>query len=123
MPDAPEQPETPAAPLPPQALNRRRLEWQPLWWSDPKTYELVTGILFRHDPIRICIPENPKRETEYITEVNTILPRLKDAATVEGVQQIVYEEFVRWFSERAAGPRARYRPIAQEIWEAMQAPE
>lgn len=100
-------------------LNQRRLERQPLWREDPAGYERVLGVLFRHDPIRICFPDNPKRETEYLSEVNTILPRIRGVEAVAEVQQIIFEEFVRWFG-RAAGRKADYQHIAEEIRHARQ---
>ncbi len=96
-------------------------------WSG--LYEEVASILCRHDPVGICLPDvNPD---EYEPEVDTILPRLQDAVSVEDVRRIIYEEFLRWFSSRRdtgpsawtckfVGPEDRYDEIASEIWEAYQ---
>ena len=73
-------------------------------------------ILFRHDPVGICMVENPHRATEYSPEVDTILPRLYEASSENDVLQIVYEEFVHWF-DSSAGPQERYAQIAAEIWQ------
>ncbi len=96
-------------------------------WSG--LYEEVASILCRHDPVGLCLPDvNPD---EYEPEVDTILPRLQDAASVEDVRRIIYEEFLRWFSVNGesspsdwtreyVGPEERYHNIAAEIWEAYQ---
>ena len=77
----------------------------------------VEEILFRHDPIGINFEDN---RDEYDPEVDTILPRLKEARDADDVQSIVYEEFVRWFDEKIAGKKSNvvYKNISLEIWEA-----
>ncbi|UOY01329.1 hypothetical protein [Blastococcus sp. PRF04-17] len=76
----------------------------------------VEASLYRHDPIGIADAENAD---EYSHEAATIVPRLRDVETVEDVQRIVHEEFVRWFSAEDAGPVDRYRAIAEEIGAAL----
>jgi hypothetical protein len=53
---------------------------------------------------------------EYAPEAGIIAPRLTGARTVEDVVAVVHEEFVGWFDAGIAGPPARYRVIAEEIW-------
>ena len=69
-------------------------------------YEQLTGdveaLLYRHDPIGIAFGDNPD---EYSPEAGSIVPRLLDVTTVEDVQRIVHEEFVRWFDSDTAGRR------------------
>lgn len=63
-----------------------------------KLYYCVSKILFENDIEGINFITN---EDEYEPEVETILPRLPDADSVEDIQQILKEEFNRWFgSER-----------------------
>jgi hypothetical protein len=76
-------------------------------------YDTALMLLAEHDPIGIAF-----HPSEYDPEVRTILPRLGEAATVEDLTRILYEEFVRWFSPHTAGPLSRYRPIAEDLWEA-----
>ena len=82
----------------------------------PEIYDSVLEILFRHDPVGICFRGNPRRETEYGPEVNTILPRLREASSESALHNIVYEEFQYWFDE-SAGPKERYTRIATDLWE------
>jgi hypothetical protein len=95
--------------------SRYKLSQRPLWNKFPKLYEVVLTILFQHDPVRICDDSNDAQETEYASEVETILPRLKEATSAQELQQIVYEESIRWF-DASAGPIERYNQIAHDIW-------
>jgi len=85
-------------------------------------YEQLTGdveaLLYRHDPIGIAFGDNPD---EYSPEAGSIVPRLLDVTTVEDVQRIVHEEFVRWFDSDTAGPAAGYQSIAEELWTLLRA--
>ena len=85
-----------------------------------RLYDAVSDILFRDDPIGINFETNTD---EYEPEVGTILPRLKACHSVEDVQTVVHEEFVKWFYSDTAGPAERYRKVAEEIWELWQKSE
>ncbi len=80
-----------------------------------KLYDEVLQILFQNDPIGINSEVNTD---EYEPEVSTILPRLKEAHSVEDLQKIIHQEFVRWFGADLADSRAKYAKIAKEIWDA-----
>jgi hypothetical protein len=73
-----------------------------------------SAILVRHDPIGITFETNAD---EYESEARTILPRLADCESADDVQQVTYEEFVRWFDDSTVGPFETYQSIAQEIWQ------
>jgi hypothetical protein len=77
-------------------------------------YERVSEILFAEDPIGINFDDNTD---EYEPEASTILPRLRTCRSVEDVQQVVHEEFVKWFDASTAGSPERYEAVAQRIWE------
>jgi len=77
-------------------------------------YQKMTSILFVEDPIGINFEDNTD---EYELEVSTILPRLRSCRSVEDVQRVVHEEFVRWFDAGTAGPPEKYQGIAKRIWE------
>ena len=91
--------------------NRKRLqvEYRAL-------YDQVLEILFREDPGRV----HPREDDEkYVPEVVTILPRLRDAASVSDVRQIVQEELRRWYGSRISNPdREHLEQAAQDIWSA-----
>jgi hypothetical protein len=72
----------------------------------------LEALLYRHDPIGIAFGDNPD---EYSPEARALPPRLADARTVDDVQDVVHAVFVEWFDEGIAGPRTRYRLIAEEI--------
>ena len=86
-------------------------------------YDAVLRILQEHDPVGIAFAAE-----EYDPEVSTILPRLGEAHSVDDCRKIVYEEFVRWFSDSdarsweerlastKAGPEENYQGIAEDIW-------
>ena len=82
-----------------------------------RLFDAVAEILFRLDPIGVNFEDNPN---EYHTETGTILPRLKTCTSAEDVQRVVHEEFVRWFNAETAGPEAKYRAVAKEVWRAWQ---
>ena len=100
-------------------LDNIRAERRRLKKEFKKLYSAVLAILFRHDPIEINFETNTD---EYDPEVRTILPRLKEAHTVDDLRLIIHEEFVRWFDETTAGPESGYDLIAQEIWQAWKRP-
>lgn len=77
-------------------------------------YDELSEILFRHDPMGINFETNTD---EYEPEVDTILPRLKEASTPDELRRIIHEEFVQWFNgDEMVGPESRYEEIAQEVW-------
>jgi hypothetical protein len=69
------------------------------------------------DPIGLLAMGVPR--DEYSPEIGTIAPRVSRAASADGVRQILYEEFVRWFDAGIAGPEEAYGAPAQQIWEAV----
>jgi len=99
--------------------GKRRLMSSSVWAAQPALFEEVLHILFKNDPVLICSPANPRRYSEYAAEVETIVPRLPAAISVDDVQDIVYEEFYRWF-DTSARTRDHYRTIAEEIWDVYQ---
>jgi hypothetical protein len=92
-----------------------KLERQRLRSEYGEFYDEILEILFRNDPIGIDFEINTD---EYEPEVSTILPRLKEVRSPENLQEIIHEEFVRWFDADIAGSKAKYARIAQEIWDA-----
>lgn len=94
-------------------MNRQEIKQQ-----YGQLYLDIEEILFRYDPVGINFKENTD---EYDPEVDTILPRLKDAKSVDDVHDIVYEEFVKWF-EQVAGDKNQdsYIRASWEIWGAWQ---
>ena len=79
-------------------------------------YAEVRAILNRHDPVYLIALGCP--EDEYEPEVGTILPRLKEASDVVGVQNVLREEFVGWFGEVGMFTFEQFEPVAVEVWEA-----
>ncbi len=82
-----------------------------------KLFDSVAALLYRHDPIGINFEDNTD---EYETEAGTILPKLTTCHSADDVLQVVHTEFVRWFDRGIAGPPARYREIASELWQLWQ---
>ena len=80
-------------------------------------YFKVSEILFRHDPEGINFETNTD---EYEPEVETILPRLKEASSATDLRRIIREEFIRWFGADEVGPESEFEEIAQEVWTAYQ---
>lgn len=82
-----------------------------------KLFDSVAALLFEYDPVGINYDVNPY---EYETEAVTILPRLRGCHSVDDVQRVVHEEFVRWFSGGTAGSEERYAKPAADIWRLWQ---
>ena len=73
----------------------------------------IEVILYAADPIRIAAGVN---RDEYRPEAQAIVARLPSARSVDEVELIVHQEFVRLFDRELAGPRERYRGVAATIW-------
>jgi hypothetical protein len=79
-------------------------------------YTEVSRLLRDADPIRLVVIGAP--DDEYDPEVSTILPRLREAKSLNDVQRIVHEEFVHWFGAETAGPPTHYVGVSEDIWNA-----
>jgi hypothetical protein len=77
-------------------------------------YEDARAILNRHDPMGLIAIGAP--DDEYEPEVGTILPRMSSARGAAGVEAIMAEEFLRWFSETF--PPGSLRDAAADVWAA-----
>ena len=98
--------------------RRNRGQWRRLRAQYGTLYDDISALLFRHDPIGINFETNTD---EYEPEVDTILPRLREASCAADLSRIVHEEFLRWFNEdEIVGSPAHYEKIVEEIWNAYQ---
>jgi hypothetical protein len=79
-----------------------------------RLFDDVAALLFRHDPIGICIDTNTD---EYGPEARTILPRLSQCQSEADVLRVVIEEFHCWFGDDIHEDRGSYGQIAAEIWQ------
>lgn len=77
-------------------------------------YERLSEIFFSEDPIGINFEVNTD---EYEPEVGTILPRLREARSVDDVRRIVDEEFAKWFDASVSGRPERYQVVAELVWD------
>jgi hypothetical protein len=73
----------------------------------------VEALLFRLDPIGIAHEDNAD---EYRGEAESIVVRLPRVTSEAELLALVHAEFVRWFDADTAGPPARYRAVAAELW-------
>jgi hypothetical protein len=85
----------------------------------------MVEVLFRLDPMGIAFSGDDATELgveanydEYSPEVDSILPRLKEARSEEDVSHIVREEFVKWFGPISVEEFSKpvYIEIRNEIW-------
>lgn len=79
---------------------------------DPTLFAAVSEAMFRHDPIGIDLGGN---SDEYETEAGTVIPRLSRCVSAADVEQVLREEFTRWFGADIAG-RAQFAALAVDIW-------
>lgn len=75
-------------------------------------YDTLRCLLFEEDPEGINFGDNTD---EYDPEVRTIIPRLRDCYSVDDVQDVVSEEFRRWFGPAPVERRSAYRGVAERI--------
>lgn len=75
-------------------------------------YDDLVRLLFDEDPEGLNFGDNVD---EYDPEVRTIVPRLGDCSSVDEVQDVISEEFRRWFGPAPAERRSAYRGVAERI--------
>jgi hypothetical protein len=56
---------------------------------------------------------------EYSPEIGAIVPRVRNAQSVDEITAVLHEEFVRWFGNDTAGRRQAYEAPARQIWPAL----
>lgn len=76
-------------------------------------FEKITAALFEADPIGINFESNTD---EYDSEAGTIIPRLSSCNSSTDVNQIVFEEFCRWFDAESVGDKKSYEQVSGAIW-------
>ena len=76
----------------------------------------IESILFRRDPIGIGPAIDNPNEDEYAPEAASIARTLPDIQDLEALQFTVWQVFIRFFTQEVAGPEARYKALAEEIW-------
>lgn len=78
----------------------------------PSLFAAVSAAMFRYDPIGVNFESNTD---EYDPEAGTVIPRLSTCTSADDVENVLKEEFSRWFGADIAG-RAQYTALAEEIW-------
>lgn len=76
----------------------------------------LTAMLFRLDPMGLNFETNTD---EYVAEARTIALRLPGVSDLDGLREMIHQEFVRWFDADLAGDAAVYAAVAQAtlaIW-------
>jgi len=89
--------------------------------ADAKLVELYAAVvraINAADPLGLIASGAPG--DEYSSEISTVVPRLTKAQSKQECQDILHEEFVRWFSADTAGPREAYANLAIDLWAAVQ---
>lgn len=82
--------------------------------TDTDIRKRMQEIMNRYDPLRLLKMGAP--DDEYVPEIKRIIPRLRRAATVDQLQEIIYNTFVDMFDEQMAGPKEDYRKMSEEIY-------
>jgi hypothetical protein len=78
----------------------------------------VSQILIEIDPIGLIGSGAPK--DEYEPEAKSIMLRIDAQNSLEEINNIVYEEFIKWFDKDIAGEREKYIGAAVKIWDMLQ---
>jgi hypothetical protein len=74
--------------------------------------ELLT-IINRYDPIGLIEIGAP--EDEYESEVATIIVQMDREMTEQQVHDLIYQEFLRWFSDKSSvGPKDAFKELSEE---------
>jgi len=77
-------------------------------------YSELSQLIREADPIALIAAGAPA--DEYGPEVSTILARLRETRSVDDVQRMVHEVFVRWFGADIAGSITDYSDLSKNIW-------
>lgn len=102
--------------LPPEVVEKitdDRAAREAVRQSHPGLFAAVSEAMFRHDPIGINFETNTD---EYDPEAGTVIPRLSACTSVDDVEGVLIEEFIRWFGADVVEDRTRFAPLANEIW-------
>ena len=97
----------------PGELSRLQAERRNVQRQYKALFDEAVTLFYRFDPIEFG-PEVPA--DEYEPEVETILPRMASCHEAADVQDVVYEEFGRWFSPEVAGSREQYAGVSVALW-------
>jgi hypothetical protein len=79
----------------------------------------LTRIFAEEDP-KGLMSDDASNADEYEAEVGTILPRLSECDSCEDVQEVIADEFNRWFNGDGGNAHIQ-RQSAERIWEAWNA--
>jgi hypothetical protein len=80
-------------------------------------YVLIKRAIDRADPIHLL--ETGAPDDEYEPEIREIASRVGECMNLEEMQRLLHEVFTKWFDERIAGPKERYRAPAEVIWNGL----
>jgi hypothetical protein len=101
----------------PEEVEQLRADRARLKAAHGELFGATSALLFRHDPVGLNYESNTD---EYDPEAGTVIPRLRHCSSAADVQQVLHEEFGRWFTPTDAGPFERYAVPAVELWELWQ---
>ena len=104
----------------PESSNKLliHLDLEMLKQSHAAVFFFIREIINKHDPIGLIAIGAP--EDEYDPEVKTIVYQLKDVRTIAQMQDLVYQELLRWFEEKSiVGEWDSYAEIANEIYNGL----
>ncbi len=83
-----------------------------------KLYGDLTDLFCRYDPMGLVNMGAP--ENEYEPEVQAVLPRLKEACSMNDLRYILYEEFTTQFSVVTERSKEKLDMATEEIWKLWQ---
>lgn len=86
-------------------------------WKHHRLRAAVSDALNRADPIGL-LRQGASRH-EYDQEVEAVVHRLSEVTSAGHLEELLYEEFIRWFGAETAGNRRDYRQAAEEIWRVL----
>jgi hypothetical protein len=101
----------------PEGVNKYliQLDLEVIKHTHANHFFFIREIINKYDPIGLIAIGSS--EDEYDPEVKTIVYQLKDVHTIVQIQDLVYQEFLRWFEEKSiVGERDSYAEIAIEIF-------
>ena len=78
------------------------------------TYALIKHAIDQADPIHLLEIGAP--DDAYEPEIREIASRIGRCTTLEEIELLLHEVFVKWFDEQIAGPGEQYRGVAEVIW-------
>lgn len=85
-----------------------------IWDEFPRLTEAFSSVFSEADPLGLLAMGAPL--DEYEPEIETVLHRMPEVGSTSETQEMVHQEFVRWFNSDIAGSSDRFADLSASLW-------